>query len=143
MSDEVIPNLNEWNQSVIAEFRANNGTVPSQFGGIPVLLLHNKGAKSGQVRVSPLVYQPVEGGYALFGSYGGAPKNPAWFHNLLAHPEVEIEIGDRVEKVRARQVHGAERSVIWEKQKADIPQFAEYEAKTDREIPVVILEPAA
>lgn len=141
MSD-FIPGLHDWNKSVIEEFRANGGSVPSQFGGIPVLLLHHVGRKSGEVRIAPLVYQPVDGGYAIFGSYGGAPTHPAWYLNLLANPEVEIEIGAGREKVRARAVEGAERTPIWEKQKSDLPQFAEYEQKTEREIPVLILEPA-
>ncbi|MGQ0843995.1 MAG: nitroreductase family deazaflavin-dependent oxidoreductase [Sporichthyaceae bacterium] len=132
--------MHDWNARVIAEFRANGGTVPSQFGGIPVLLLHHVGRTSGQVRIAPLVYQPVERGYAIFGSYGGAPTHPAWYLNLLANPEVEIEIGTGRQKVRARTVEGEARTPIWEKQKADLPQFAEYEAKTEREIPVLILE---
>ena len=132
-----------WNKSIIEEFRANAGTVPSQFAGVPILLLHNVGAKSGQARINPLAYQPLDTGYAIFGSFAGAPKHPAWYHNLLANPEVEIEVADRTEKVRARVVTGDERSAIWERQKAAIPQFAQYEEKTDREIPVIVLEPAA
>lgn len=133
--------MNDWNAKVIEEFRANGGTVPSQFAGVPVLLLHTVGAKSGQPRINPLAYQPLEKGYAVFGSFGGAPKHPAWYHNVVANPDVEIEIGDRTEKVRARITSGAERSEIWERQKATLPTFAEYEAKTSREIPVVVLEP--
>ena len=135
--------INEWNREIIEKFRANGGVVGEPFNGIPLLLLHNTGAKSGETRINPLAYQPVEGGYAIFGSMGGAPKNPAWFHNLVANPEAEVEVGDRREKVVARVVSGAERTRIWEKQKAEVPQFAEYERKTDREIPVIVLEPAA
>ncbi len=131
-----------WNKSVIDEFRANGGTVPSQFPGLPILLLHHVGAKSGEARVNPLAYQAFDGGYAIFASYAGAPKHPAWFHNVVANPDVEIEVGDRTEKVRARVVSGDERSAIWERQKAAIPQFAQYEEKTDREIPVVVLDAA-
>jgi deazaflavin-dependent oxidoreductase (nitroreductase family) len=135
--------INEWNRSVTEEFRANAGVVGGPFAGIPILLLHDTGAKSGTHRINPLAYQQLEHGYAIFGSMGGAPKHPAWYHNLIANPEVEVEVGDRTEKVVARVVSGAERAVIWEKQKVDVPAFAEYEAKTDREIPVVVLEPAA
>jgi deazaflavin-dependent oxidoreductase (nitroreductase family) len=135
--------MNEWNRQIIEEFRANAGVVGGPMAGIPVLLLHNRGAKSGEARINPLVYQPLEDGYAIFGSMGGAPKNPAWFHNLLAKPEVDVEIGTRTEKVVARVVSGEERARIWERQKAEVPQFADYEQRTDREIPVIVLEPAA
>jgi deazaflavin-dependent oxidoreductase (nitroreductase family) len=135
--------VSEWNRSITEEFRANAGVVGGPFAGIPLLLLHNTGAKSGTPRINPLAYQPLEHGYAVFGSMGGAPKHPAWFHNIVANPEVEIEVGERTEKVVARVVTGEERSRIWEKQKATVPQFAEYEQKTDREIPVIVLEPAA
>ena len=135
--------MNEWNRSVIEEFRANAGVVGGPFSGIPLLLLHNTGAKSGNHRINPLAYQPLERGYAIFGSMGGAPTHPAWYHNLVANPEVEVEVEDRTEKVVARVVTGEERSRIWEKQKSDVPAFADYERKTAREIPVVVLEPAA
>jgi deazaflavin-dependent oxidoreductase (nitroreductase family) len=135
--------INEWNREIIEKFRANNGVVGEPFNDIPLLLLHNIGAKSGEARINPLAYQPLEQGYAIFGSMGGAPKNPAWFHNLVANPEAEVEVGARREKVVARVVSGEDRARIWEKQKAQVPQFAEYERKTSREIPVVVLEPAA
>lgn len=135
--------INERNRSVIEEFRAKAGVVEGPFTGIPILLLHNTGAKSGVTRINPLAYQKLEHGYAIFGSMGGAPKHPAWYHNLVAKPEVLVEVGERTEKAVARVVTGEERSEIWEKQKANVPAFAEYEAKTEREIPVVILEPVS
>jgi deazaflavin-dependent oxidoreductase (nitroreductase family) len=135
--------INGWNRKIIEEFRANGGVVGEPFAGVPLLLLHNTGAKSGEARINPLAYQAIEGGYAIFGSMGGAPKHPAWFHNLLANPEVEVEVGDRREKVVARVASGEERTRIWEKQKVELPQFAEYEQKTTREIPVIVLEYAA
>lgn len=135
--------INEWNRQVIEEFRANAGIVGGPMAGIPVLLLHNTGAKSGEHRLNPLAYQPLERGYAIFGSMGGSPRNPAWFHNLLAKPEVDVEVGTRTEKVVARVASGEERKRIWERQKAEVPQFAEYEQRTGREIPVIVLEPAA
>lgn len=134
----------EWNnpnRSIIAEFHANAGVVGGPMAGVPLLLLHNRGAKTGEPRINPLAYQQLGRGYAIFGSMGGLPRNPAWFHNLLAHPEVEVEVGDRTEKVVARVATGEERIRIWEKQKIDQPQFAEYEQRTTREIPVVVLEP--
>lgn len=135
--------INEWNRQVIEEFRANAGEVKGVFTGIPLVILHNVGAKSGETRLNPLAYQQLDEGVAIFGSMGGSPKNPAWFHNILANPKVTLEFGDRTVEAVARVVTGDERSRIWEKQKVDQPQFAEYEKKTDRQIPVVVLEPLA
>ena len=104
-------------------------------------LIHHRGAKSGIERVNPVMYQKVDGGYAVFGSKGGAPTNPDWYHNLVANPETTVEIGTETIPVRARVARGEERERIWEKQKRAYPGFAEYERKTTREIPVVILEP--
>lgn len=134
--------VNEWNKKIIAEFRANEGRVGGQFEGASLLILHTKGAKSGEPRLNPMVYQDLGGSYAVFASYAGAPKHPAWYHNLVAHPEVEIEVGTSTVRATARVAEGAERERVWAKQKQDMPGFAEYEAKTDRTIPVVVLEPA-
>jgi deazaflavin-dependent oxidoreductase (nitroreductase family) len=133
---------NDWNRSVIEEFRANAGKVAS-FEGRTLLLLHTTGARSGQPRVNPLVYQAVEGGYAVFASKAGAPSNPHWYHNLLAHPQATIEVGTDMIDVTARVAEPAERDEIWTRQKRLFPNFADYEQKTDRTIPVVILDPSA
>ena len=130
----------DWNTRVIDEFRANSGKVGAFPNGL--LLLHHTGARSGQERVSPLAYLPVDGGYAIFATKAGAPDNPAWYHNLRANPQATIEIGtDRV-PVTARVAGPDEREPIWTRQKERNPGFAEYERKTSRQIPVVILEPA-
>ncbi|UQX88494.1 nitroreductase family deazaflavin-dependent oxidoreductase [Jatrophihabitans telluris] len=131
----------DWNAQIIDEFRAHDGKVGGQFEGAPLLLLHSFGAKSGTERVHPVMYQAVEGGYAVFASKGGAPENPAWFHNLLAHPDTSVEIGSETKPVRARVAGDEERTRIWEEQKLRYPGFAEYESKTNRQIPVVVLEP--
>ena len=134
----------DWNGKIIEEFRANQGKVGGPFAGAPILLLHHKGAKTGTERVSPVAYQDLgDGRVAVFASKGGAPTNPDWFHNLVANPEVTIEIGTETVPVKARVPEDAERASIWEKQKQLMPPFAEYEQKTTRTIPVVILEPAA
>jgi deazaflavin-dependent oxidoreductase (nitroreductase family) len=132
---------NDWNTRVIEEFRANGGKVEA-FPANNLILLHHTGAKSGQERVSPVAYQPVDGGYAIFASKAGAPENPAWYHNLLAHPKATIEIGTDTFPVTARVTGPDEREPIWTRQKELQPGFAEYEQKTSRQIPVVILEPA-
>jgi deazaflavin-dependent oxidoreductase (nitroreductase family) len=136
-----VSDFNDFNQQIIDEFRANGGRVGGGFEGAPMVLVHHKGAKSGTERVSPLVYQKLDNGYAVFASKGGAPDNPDWFHNLRANPETEAEVGEQHIPVVARVAEGDEREVIWTKQKQDFPHFAEYEAATDRTIPVVILEP--
>ena len=132
----------DWNSKIIEEFRANEGKVGGPFEGASLLLLHIVGARTGQQRVNPMMYRPVPGGYAVFASKAGAPTNPDWYHNLLAHPDVAAEIGTATVQLHARVAEGAEREEIWEAHKAANPGFADYEKKTTRQIPVVILQPA-
>ncbi|GAA4249449.1 nitroreductase family deazaflavin-dependent oxidoreductase [Dactylosporangium darangshiense] len=134
--------VSDWNDKIIEEFRANEGKVGGPFAGAPLLLLHTVGARSGAERVSPVMYQKVDGGYAVFASKGGAPTNPDWYHNLLANPQVTAEIGTGTVDLVARVAEGDERERIWTAQKTAYTGFADYEAKTTRQIPVVILEPA-
>jgi deazaflavin-dependent oxidoreductase (nitroreductase family) len=134
---------NDWNTKIIEEFRANDGKVGGQFEGAPLLLLHTKGARTGQERVSPIMYQQLPAGVAVFASKAGAPDNPDWYHNLVANPRVSAEIGTGTTEFTARVASPEERQPIWETQKATYPGFAEYEQKTTRQIPVVILEPVA
>jgi deazaflavin-dependent oxidoreductase (nitroreductase family) len=135
---------NDWNDKIINEFRANEGRVGGYFEGKPLLLLHHKGAKTGTERVNPLAYQDLgEGRVAIFASKGGAPTNPDWLYNLKTNPDAKVEIGTDEYEVRARVATGAEREQIWERQKKLMPGFADYEQKTSREIPVVILEGVA
>ena len=132
--------MSDFNTPIIDEFRAKGGRLGGNFEGAPMLLLHSTGAKSGKERVNPMMYQVVGDDYAVFASKAGAPTNPDWYHNLVAHPDATVEIGTEMKPVRARVAAGAERTRIWEIQKERYPGFAEYERKTDREIPVVILE---
>lgn len=134
----------DWNRKIIEEFRANEGKVGGPFEGAPILLLHHKGAKTGTERVNPLAFQDLgDGRVAVFASKAGAPDNPDWFHNVRANPDTKVEIGTETYPVKARVPEGAERDQIWERQKELMPGFAEYEQKTTRTIPVVILERAA
>jgi deazaflavin-dependent oxidoreductase (nitroreductase family) len=135
--------MSDWNTSVIEEFRANGGKVGGQFDGAPLLLLHTVGARSGQERVNPMMYRRVGDNYAVFASKAGAPTNPDWYHNLVANPAVTAEIGADTVSMQARVAGPEERESIWTAQKADYPGFADYENKTTRQIPVVILEPAS
>ena len=133
---------NDWNTQIINEFRANEGRVGGNFEGAPLLLLHTTGARTGQERINPMMYQDLGDSVAVFASKAGASSNPDWYRNLVAHPDVTAEIGTATRTFRARTAEPDERAPIWEKQKADYPGFADYEANTSREIPVVILEPA-
>jgi deazaflavin-dependent oxidoreductase (nitroreductase family) len=121
----------DWNQQVIDEFRANGGRVGGRFEGRTLLLLHHRGAKTGAERVNPVGYQRLsEDSVAVFASKGGASTNPDWYHNILANPDVTVELGTETFSARARIAEGAERDSIWERQKRDWPGFAEYEEKT-------------
>jgi deazaflavin-dependent oxidoreductase (nitroreductase family) len=133
----------DWNQQVIDEFRASGGRVGGPFEGRTLLLLHHRGAKTGAERVNPLAYQRLsDGAVAVFASKGGAATNPDWYHNLIANPDVAVEIGAETMRARARVADGEERERIWERQKHDWPGFADYEEKIKgiRSIPVVVLE---
>lgn len=133
--------FNDYNQRIIDEFRANAGQAPSWGGTSPLLLLHHRGAKSGAERVNPVAYLEDNGRYVIFASKAGAPTNPGWYHNLKAHPETEIEVGGDTITVTAREVGGEERDRLFEAQAKRSPQFAEYQQKTRRVIPVVVLSP--
>ena len=135
-----MPDINDFNQSIIDEFRANAGEVGGPFEGARLLLLHTTGAKSGQERIAPLAYRREGDHLVVFGSKAGGPTNPDWYHNILANPQVTVEVGTEQFAARARVADGEEHDRIWEAQKRDIPNFAEYEEKTDRRIPVIVLE---
>ena len=132
---------NEWNHKMIEEFRANGGKIAGMVAGtfLPMALLTTTGAKSGQQRVTPVVY--VQEGDRLFvsASNGGMPTNPDWYHNILAHPEVTVEIGDRKFQAKAVAITGNERDEIYARQAKLMPNFAEYQQQTTRIIPVVEL----
>jgi deazaflavin-dependent oxidoreductase (nitroreductase family) len=130
----------DFNQKIIDEFRANGGKLGGPFEGAPMLLLHHKGAKTGTERVNPVTYQEVGKDLAVFASKAGAPTNPDWYHNLLAHPKTTVELGTDTVPVTARVADGDERTKIWEAQKKAQPGFADYEKSTTRQIPVVVLE---
>jgi deazaflavin-dependent oxidoreductase (nitroreductase family) len=134
----------DFNSKVIEEFRSNGGKVGGPFEGAPLLLLHHNGAKTGAERVNPLVYQQVGNSYAIFASAGGQPRDPQWFRNLVAHPDVTIEVGTSAVKTRARVAEGSERDSIWTTQKERMANFAEYEKNAaPRVIPVIVLDPEA
>lgn len=135
--------IDDWNRQVIDEFRTNGGVVGGQLAGVPLLLLHTTGARSGAERVHPVTYRRLDTGQlAIFASKAGAPSHPDWYHNLLADPHATIELGTETFPVVAVVAKPEQRDAIWEQQKVEAPVFADYESRTDRQIPVVILERA-
>src|SRR6476659_2472733 len=131
--------MSDWNAAIIDEFRANQGRLRGQFEGAPMLLLRTTGAKTGQERVHPMMYLEHDGRLLVFATKAGAPTNPDWYHNLLAHPEVTVELGSEVFPAVARVTTGDDRDQLYAMQAELYPGFAEYQEKTDRTIPVVEL----
>lgn len=131
-----IPDLNEFNAAIVDEFRTNGGVVGGPFEGGTLLLLHTTGAKSGQPRLSPLAYLTIDGKMLIIGSYAGAPKDPAWVHNLRALPKARIEVGTDTYDVNVRELPAEERDALYAKVVAVAPGFGEYQAKTTRVIPL-------
>jgi deazaflavin-dependent oxidoreductase (nitroreductase family) len=128
---------NEYNRRVVEEFRANGGQVQ---GWAPLILLTTRGAKSGEPRIYPLMSVPYGDTYLAVASKGGAPKNPQWYYNLVAHPDVTVEVENEKFEATARQLTGAEREQAFKKAIEVFPNYAEYQKKTEREIPVFLLE---
>jgi deazaflavin-dependent oxidoreductase (nitroreductase family) len=132
--------MSDWNQQIIEEFRANEGRVGGMFEDAPMIIIHHVGAKSGTVRQTPLVHFPEgEGRTVIVASAGGAPQNPAWYHNLKAVPKIEVEVGAETYPVVAEEITGAERDELWQRVVSEKPGFGEYEKKTDRTIPLLRL----
>ncbi len=127
------------NEGIIDEFRANEGRVGGRFEGRPMLLLTHTGAKTGTRYTNPLVYLPDDGRFVIFATKGGAPDDPRWYRNLLAHPAASVEVGTDRFDVDAVEVHGEERDRLYARQSEVMPAFADYEQKTDRRIPVIAL----
>lgn len=138
-SEDATKAMNDWNASIIQEFRANEGRVGGNFEGAPMLLLHTTGAKSGRERINPMMYLNEDGRIYVFASKAGADSHPDWFRNLTATPRVSVELGTELFDATAKNVEGDERGRIYAIQAQRFPGFAEYEAKTTRIIPVVEL----
>ncbi|MGH2506762.1 MAG: nitroreductase/quinone reductase family protein [Ktedonobacteraceae bacterium] len=130
---------NNFNDNVITEFRANSGKVEGYFTNTPLLLLTTTGAKSGQTRIAPLAYITDEDRIIIIASKAGAPTNPDWYHNLLAHPVATVEIGEERFQVQATVAAEPERTRLYAKAAEQMSNFAEYERQTSRKIPVVAL----
>lgn len=127
------------NERNIAEFRRNHGKVGGYFEGAPLLLIHTLGRRSGKHRVNPVMYLKDGERYLVFASKGGSDTHPDWFLNLMAHPDVQIEVGDDTIDVNAEEVKGREHDTLYERQATLYPQFAEYQRRTKRVVPVIAL----
>jgi deazaflavin-dependent oxidoreductase (nitroreductase family) len=130
---------NDWNQAIIKEFRENKGKVGGPFAGMDLVLLHTTGAKSGIERINPVAYLTDRDRIAVFASKAGAPSNPDWYYNILAHPELTVEVGSETFQVKASVAVEPERSRLYDKMAAMHSGFGEYQEKTKRVIPVIIL----
>jgi deazaflavin-dependent oxidoreductase (nitroreductase family) len=141
LSGEYEPSPAQWVRDQVALYESSGGTQGTTLREMPVILLTNRGSKSGSLRKTPLMRVEHEGSYAAVGSKGGAPENPLWVANVLAHPEVELQDGPVKQDMTARRVTGVERAEWWERAVAAYPDYADYQKKTQREIPVFVVEP--
>jgi deazaflavin-dependent oxidoreductase (nitroreductase family) len=140
IKERIMRDMNDWNRQTIETFRANGGKVGGMWEGRPLLLLTTTGAKSGQRRTNPTMYLRDGDRLLVFASKSGAPTNPDWYYNLLAHPEVTVEVGSETYAATATVLSGEERDRLYAKQAGLYPQFGEYQTKTTRQIPVIALE---
>lgn len=132
----------QWWQEQVEAFEASNGTQASTLRGVPIVVVTMTGAKTGAERKVPVMRVEHDGSYAVIASKGGAPNNPAWYHNLVAHPRVQLQDGSRRRAYVAHEASGAERDLWWERAVAVWPDYAGYQERTKRQIPVVVLDPA-
>jgi deazaflavin-dependent oxidoreductase (nitroreductase family) len=141
LTGEYEPSTSDWSRENAETFMASGGTEGTELKGRPVILLTTIGAKSGKIRKTPLMRVEHEGEYAVVASLGGAPKHPVWYFNIKAHPDVELQDGTVTTDYHSREVFGDEKAVWWERAVATWPDYADYQKKTDRQIPVFVLTP--
>lgn len=141
LTGEYEPSTQQWVRDQVELIESSGGTEGTTLRGMPVVLLNMLGASSGKLRKVPLMRVEHDGAYAAVASQGGAPTHPAWYRNLLAHPDLELQDGSAKGDFRAREVHGEEKAQWWERAVAAFPDYADYQEKTEREIPVLVLEP--
>ena len=141
LQGEYAPSPSKWVRDQVELYESSGGTEGTTLRGLPVVIVTSVGARSGKIRKTPLMRVEHDGSYAAVASQGGAPEHPTWYHNLVKHPEVEVQDGPVRKTYRAREVTGAEKAEWWERAVAAFPDYADYQRKTDREIPVLVLEP--
>jgi deazaflavin-dependent oxidoreductase (nitroreductase family) len=142
LNGEYAPSPAKWVRDQVQEYEGSGGTSGTTMRGMPVIVVTTRGARSGKVRKVPLMRVEHHGEYAAVASMGGAPKNPVWYFNLVADPHVEVRDGEVVRAMTAREVSGAEKAIWWQRCVAAFPDYADYQVRTDREIPVFVLTPA-
>lgn len=141
LSGEYAPSPWDWSRENAEQYMASGGTEGTELKGMPVVLLTTVGAKTGKLRKTPLMRVEHDGRYAIVASLGGAPKNPVWYHNVVKNPRVELQDGTVAGDYDAREVFGDERAQWWERAVAAYPDYADYQKKTERQIPVFVLTP--
>jgi deazaflavin-dependent oxidoreductase (nitroreductase family) len=141
LSGEYEPSTSDWARENAEKYMDSGGTEGTELQGKPVILLTTIGAKTGKIRKTPLMRVQHDGEYAVVASLGGAPKNPVWYHNIKAHPQVELQDGPVTKDYEAREVFGDEKATWWERAVEAWPDYANYQTKTDRQIPVFVLTP--
>ncbi|MET9592889.1 nitroreductase family deazaflavin-dependent oxidoreductase [Streptomyces sp. NPDC006516] len=140
---EYEPSPTTWVREQVELIESSGGTQGTTLRGMPVILLTTRGAKSGKIRKTPLMRVEHDGEYAVVASLGGAPKHPVWYYNVLADPRVDLRDGTLRQDMVAREVTGEEKALWWARAVEAFPDYADYQTKTDREIPVFVLSPAA
>ncbi|MER7808232.1 nitroreductase family deazaflavin-dependent oxidoreductase [Streptomyces sp900116325] len=143
LKGEYEPSPEQWVRDQVELFESSGGTEGTTMRGMPVIILTTRGAKSGKIRKTPLMRVEHDGAYAVVASLGGAPRHPVWYHNITADPRVELQDGPVRQDMNAREVTGDEKRMWWERAVEAFPDYAGYQEKTDRQIPVLVLEPAA
>jgi deazaflavin-dependent oxidoreductase (nitroreductase family) len=141
LQGEYEPSPSRWVRDQVEMYESSGGTEGTTMRGMPVIVITSRGAKSGKIRKTPVMRVEHDGRYAVVASLGGAPKHPVWYHNLVAHPQVELQDGSVKQDMTAREVTGDEKAVWWERAVVAFPDYARYQQKTDREIPVFVLTP--
>jgi deazaflavin-dependent oxidoreductase (nitroreductase family) len=143
LEGEYVPSSQKWVRDQVELYESSGGTqgLTLRGTGLPVVIVTNRGARSGKLRKTPLMRVEHEGRYAAVASQGGAPTHPAWYENLLAHPDVEVQDGPLKRDMRARELSGEEREQWWQRAVAAFPSYADYQRRTERQIPVFLLEP--
>jgi deazaflavin-dependent oxidoreductase (nitroreductase family) len=143
LQGEYEPSPAQWVRDQVELFESSGGTEGTTMRGMPVIILTTRGAKSGKIRKTPLMRVEHDGTYAVVASQGGAPKHPVWYHNIVADPRVELQDGPVRQDMSAREATGEERDLWWGRAVEAFPDYADYQLKTERQIPVFVLEPAA
>lgn len=141
LEGEYEPSPQTWVRNQVERYESSGGTKGTTIRGLPVVVVTSRGAKSGKLRKSPVMRVEHGGVYAVVASLGGAPAHPLWYHNIVADPRVELQDGPLRQDMAAREITGAEKAEWWERAVAAYPDYADYQEKTDREIPVFLLEP--